>query len=390
MALKARAMMYVQQVDKMPISIDDMEYRVSEKIKPEKWAYIVHDKDSDDEGAVIKAHVHLMMRFSNPRSIDSIAKKLSDEPQRLENMSKFGNPDSGFAYLVHATENSCEKYQYNSDDVVANFDFSNFIRERKAKSKVKNQGTIKARVNQVIDEMYAGLITKSEARIKIGNMGGSVLAMYDDKLEKAFNAKLKIEAEKWQENKIKNHEKKDIYWIFGESGTGKSSLAKKIAYERTDSVFVSGASNDPFQGYEQEEAVILDELRPSVFEYSDLLRMLDPYSFDATTKARYRNTYLTADTIIITSPFNPILFYKGYKASKTDSVNQLLRRISLVIRMTDSAFWELRLTPNDGYERNGEMFANPYARRGEKSSKLHLDDVLTPNELKILEYRGEN
>ena len=113
--------------------------------------------------------------------------------------------------------------------------------------------------------------------------------------------------------------------------------------------------------------------------------MLDPYSFDATTKARYRNTYLTADTIIITSPFNPILFYKGYKARKTDSVNQLLRRISLVIRMTDSAFWELKLTPNGGYERDGKMFANPYSRRDEKNRKLHLDDVLTPEELRLLE-----
>ena len=378
-------MMYVQQTSKMPLSINDMHYRVSEKIKPEKWAYIVHDKDLDDEGAVIKAHVHLMMHFRNPRSIEAIAKRLSDEPERLESMSKFGSPDSGFAYLVHATENSQEKYQYDSDDVTANFDFSKFIKERKEKSRVKNQGSTKARVNQIIDEMYANLITKSEARIKIGNMGGSVLAMYDDKLEKAYTAKLKIEAEKWQDNKIRSHEKKDIYWIFGESGTGKSSLAKKIAYERTNSVFVSGASNDPFQGYEQEEAVILDELRPSVFEYSDLLRMLDPYSFDATTKARYRNTYLTADTIIITSPFNPILFYKGYKASKTDSVNQLLRRISLVIRMTDSAFWELKLTPNGGYERDGKMFANPYSRRDEKNRKLHLDDVLTPEELRLLE-----
>jgi hypothetical protein len=381
-AIKTRAVMYVQRLENMPLTISDVEYRVAEMIQPEKWAYIVHDKDMNSEGTAVAPHLHLMMKFQNPRSIDSIAKKMSDKPQNFENMGKYGNSNTGFAYLIHDTSNSRNKYQYSVDDVKANFDFKKFITNLNAKRQINGQSSTKKQVDQIIDEMYAGLLTKNQARIKIGNMGGSVLASYDDKIERAYSAKLKIEAEKWQQEKVMKHEKKDIYWLCGETGTGKTSLAKKIATNVTENVFISGASNDPFQGYSQERAVVLDDLRPDIFEYSDLLRMLDPYSFEATTKARYKNAYLTADTIIITTPFNPKQFYQQYRMAKDDSFGQLARRISLVIRMSPISYWELALK-GENYERTSEFFDNSFSRTFRQTEKLHLDDIFTPDEMVV-------
>lgn len=105
-----------------------------------------------------------------------------------------------------------------------------------------------------------------------------------------------------------------------------------------------------FQSYAGEHIIILDELRPQSVPYHDLLRILDPFGIDSQVYApsRYSDKALAADLIIITSPYNPQQFYYEVFGHKTldafgnrttnqiDSFEQLKRRITLVINMTDT------------------------------------------------------
>jgi hypothetical protein len=85
----------------------------------EKYAYILHDKDVKDDGTgVLKDdHYHFYIEFKNPRSLNSVAEDLTVPANMVcQVYSKKGI----LQYLTH--QNQPEKYQYNPDEVVSNFD----------------------------------------------------------------------------------------------------------------------------------------------------------------------------------------------------------------------------------------------------------------------------
>ncbi|WP_269160911.1 hypothetical protein [Enterococcus sp. BWB1-3] len=132
----------------------------------------------------------------------------------------------------------------------------------------------------------------------------------------------------------------DVIYIYGHAGVGKSRLAKDYAEKSDSDYFLIGSSRDPFQQYDGQSTIILDELRPSTFPYNDLLKLLDPFNTYSNAPSRYFDKALTADLIIITSPYSPKEFYQRIIKSdkhfdeRIDSYYQLARRLGLVIFLT--------------------------------------------------------
>lgn len=95
--------------------------------------------------------------------------------------------------------------------------------------------------------------------------------------------------------------------------------------------FVTGARRDAMQDYEGQHLIIWDELRDDV-EYSELLRLLDPYNFDKAISSRYYNKNLMPDIVIITSPYSPDELYSVMRITdrKIDKVDQLVRRVPII------------------------------------------------------------
>jgi len=87
------------------------------------YAWIVHDKDADPEtGELIPKHVHAYVEFPNPRSFASVAESLGV----AENMvCKVIDKNGILQYLIH--KNQPEKYQYDFNDIQANFDLTPFF-----------------------------------------------------------------------------------------------------------------------------------------------------------------------------------------------------------------------------------------------------------------------
>ncbi|MGX7059713.1 hypothetical protein [Vagococcus humatus] len=98
---------------------------------------------------------------------------------------------------------------------------------------------------------------------------------------------------------------------------------------------MSGSNNDPFQHYEGQSVIILDELRPNIIAYNELLKILDPHTFDVVVSSRYFNKPLTATTIIITTPYPPYLFFEKIKGldKEIDKAFQLYRRLEKIIEV---------------------------------------------------------
>ncbi|MQS44613.1 hypothetical protein FHL03_03835 [Lactobacillus salsicarnum] len=349
---RTRSMMYVQQMSKLPFDLKDIDRRLN-NLNCEKWAYIVHNRDTNKIGKPITEHLHLMMSFENGRHIAAVSKKLSDRMNTIQDMTKRSNTkngtENGFAYLVHATKGAVNKYQYDVNEVVSNFDYKKFIEKYILTSKrIESETTNETdEINRILDLLGAGVINTKIAREKMLSLGGHVLARNADKIDTTALATLEVKYSEWVEEHDKSTRKGiPVIWIYGTSGTGKTRFARTFASRET--TFVTGGSNDTFQGYFGQSNIVLDELRPGTLKFEDLLRIIDPFSTDSMTIARYKNRHLIPDDFLITSPYNPRQFFeKSVSEISIDQFEQLIRRISNVLYFDKKYIYEIDKYSND-------------------------------------------
>ncbi len=364
-------MMYVQDLEHLPFeNLEELMTHIETEIKPLQVAGILHDKDTHDDGNPKNPHVHVMMRFKNARSINNIAKLLHDKPERIKKWNP--NYETGFSYLLHETENSFDQYQYSTSEVIANFNFPAFLDEVRKKVKEKNKAKLikeKTLIKNYLDALLVGKMSKEEVESKLN---ASQLARYHRQIEIIHQKWLENSAKEWKEKMLKEGKKIRTIWLYGYSGVGKTRKAKKIADDLKDSFFITGSNNDPFQEYVDEHIVILDELRPSAFNYSDLLKMFDPYNIGGVSPARYKDKKLVVHTFIVTTPYNPKEFYEAVARNnrkqfdvKIDTFYQLARRLDEVIHLTEDGS-EIEL-----YDKQFDDFVskNPASMKDKKNEK---------------------
>lgn len=90
----------------------------------EKWAYIVHDSDVDEDGNPKKTHVHWYGYLENGKTVKAFAKKLGLAENELEIIRK---EKSYIRYLIHA--DSPDKFQYEPEQVTSSdtLDFMSYV-----------------------------------------------------------------------------------------------------------------------------------------------------------------------------------------------------------------------------------------------------------------------
>lgn len=77
------------------------------------YAYIVHDKDFNENGELKKEHIHFLVKFKNPRSIEGLANEIGIKSNYIEDTKK--DYKQGLRYLIHLDDK--DKYQYNINEV---------------------------------------------------------------------------------------------------------------------------------------------------------------------------------------------------------------------------------------------------------------------------------
>lgn len=123
------------------------------------------------------------------------------------------------------------------------------------------------------------------------------------------------------------YKKKEVYWFYGPTGTGKTRAAydmikeKGLAFWRSN---VSGAQW--FNGYIGEPIALIEELRAGKWPYGTMLELLDGYEMKVPVKGAY--TIWCPSIIIITSPKSPKDAYGGQLEFGDGNIDQLERRIT--------------------------------------------------------------
>lgn len=352
MVKKQRAIMYTQQLRLLP----DKDWkqavkRIVKATEPTQWAGIVHDKDLTEDGDPVEPHLHLMLYFKHARSPRNVAWEIEGktgkrEEVKTERLEFFQRVNNGYSYLVHHTKGAQDKYQYDPSQVFSNFDYPKKLEQIEKQVQRRQNQTDNELIADYLNQLYDGVLSLEEVEAELT---GSLYA-------KASN-RLKAVVEKRQEFLIKDYiaymtsqkRYKTVVYIYGKAGLGKTKLAKHYAKELGLAYFITGSSRDPFQTYHQEAVVILDELRPRSFRYDDLLKILDPYNFEVLVPSRYYDKALTAEYLFITSPYSPLELYQEAFGGKdrTDSFEQLNRRLDTVLQVTDDLIYPMAFDKTD-------------------------------------------
>lgn len=297
--------------------VSDLEHLPKEKMLEgiansavRQWAYILHDKDVNEDGTPVKPHWHVHVYLNDSYDSKYVARWFGVPEHLLE---KIKDDEGSLEYLTHA--NRPEKHRYAKEEVVANFDLEEEIKkakERKAK---------KMRLSDLLHGIDDGTIRRYNLYDYV-----SVEEYYSfaRAIEKAFE---------YRTMRLRGADRNmQCIFITGQSGSGKTTYAKQLAENSGFSVFVSSGSNDVLDGYAGQECIILDDLRPSCMGLSDLLKMLDNNT-SSTVKSRYFNKVLECKMIIITTTKSLETFFSEVFERENESAIQLMRRCETVVEM---------------------------------------------------------
>ena len=306
----------VQDVDKLKVDLQAtfMKYKTIKQ-----WAYIVHDKDDT------RPHYHIYINFGKS-SCDSLRvaewfglgyvddKGVEHTGEQFIEKVK-GRKADMLMYLTHENESQKYKHIYDRSEVHSNFDVAVEIEKAKVLGDFEHYS-------------YAQQLEY-------------VNSLPIDEKVSAFNKLEKLWKIHCQSLVLQTDRKLDVVFICGKGGTGKTYYAKKLLTEMDLDFCISSSSNDPFQDYLGQKAIILDDLRDVAFKdgkgdgFEDLLKILDNNTASS-VKSRFNNKVFNGEVIVITSSVPLKYWFKDRRLVRDgfDDLYQLYRRIGLYVEVT--------------------------------------------------------
>lgn len=168
--------------------------------------------------------------------------------------------------------------------------------------------------------------------------------------------------------------KPHVYWYHGKTGLGKSrkarfTLTNECGLAKED-VYTKSDGTKWWPGYDGQAGVIIDDFRPSWWNITEMLSLLDRYEKRIEYKGGYRQ--FRARFIVVTSCLSPRECY----TNTGESIEQLIRRLDTVEHFVFE--WMPPSTPNGG-EMGSDL--QPYARSPNYQTGTLLDLNLSLEEL---------
>ncbi|MDE5655200.1 MAG: hypothetical protein K2I46_06285 [Clostridia bacterium] len=298
-------------VDKLKVDLQETFMKYS-TIK--KWAYIIHDKDDT------RPHYHIALHFGGA-SVDT---KQVAEWFNLGYTDKNGVERTGeqfvervkckrwsgiVTYLIHGQASQQNKYQYSASEVHANFNIEVELANEKILGDFEHYSY--AQQLQYVNSLPVGEKAQAFSKLrKLWELHCQVLTLNTDR-------------------------EVQVVFVTGKGGSGKTYYAKKLLNSLNYDFCISSSSNDPFQDYMGQKAIILDDLRDGSFMFEDLLKILDNNT-SSSVRSRFSNKVFNGEMIIITSSVPIVYWYKGVEFNKPlEELVQLYRRISCYVVVSE-------------------------------------------------------
>lgn len=287
-----------------------VEQRIKELSNLKSYCIIVHDKDILPNGELKPPHFHAVVTFSNSTTIEAVAKKLCVEPQFVNKIKT--TTKSAQLYLVH--RNNPEKFQYEPNEVHANFDYVNMVDDCPVKEKRENIAQ----------------------RIATGEIKEYNLFKYVTIDEYAKNKRYYNNCFEYRQQAIKGLDRKmECIFIYGASGTGKTTYSKTLASQKGYHCYISSGGKNPLDNYKGEECIILDDTRSSTWSLTDFLKLTDNHTDSLVGCRFYNKSIAECKLIIVTSVKSLDGFYEQVTKEDNEPKIQLYRRFKQVFHMEE-------------------------------------------------------
>lgn len=343
-----------------PENIEDERFeKALEKLK--KWAWILHDKDADRV-----VHAHLYGQPNSPLKTSTICKLFGIRENQIEKIK--GTWNDAIDYLTHG--NAETKYQYDESEVHANYDW-----REDAKGSTRN---VKKKLQEIVNQIGVGTIREYNLHDFVTV---EEYTKYRRKIEDAF---------KWRKGYVLAHleelvEMKNVVWVFGQTGTGKTTFAKGLAKSAGLFFALTSTGRNMFDEYRDEPCLIIDDLRPEDMKFSDLLGILDPYNFKA-AQARYANKALQTQMLIVTTTKSPEQFCRECNgdALNAEDERQLYRRINTVYEVTKKLVIEYYYNDDFTHRVQGDSYPNMWLIMQKRKKDKELNRSLVTKQLEAM------
>lgn len=289
-------------------SFEDIKNMVSsfaERYSGTKYCWICHNRDIDPVSKEpTKEHYHIVFFFKSP-----VKFKYIKECFPYGNIQNASSKNACIQYLLHL--NDKDKTPYDKANLTTNINESQLddlltTTDGETQSRKMVDNIIRKIANGEIREYnrfdYIDPVTLARNKTLFAN----AFRNRSDSIMGDFNRKI------------------DVIFIYGDSGSGKTTYAKMLSKNYGNgSYYISSSSNDTMQDYQGQDVLILDDLRDDAFNFADFLKVIDNNTATS-IKSRFFNKTFLGKAIIVTSC---VPYYEWYKDSKEDR-NQFYRRIS--------------------------------------------------------------
>lgn len=313
----------VQQADKL--SEEQIKAGLENKRSVKWYAYILHDQDvytkedeqrdsTRKEGTLKAPHWHIVIVFfENQQQQMKYVARWFGVPENMVERIKSRHVEDAFCYLIH--QNAPTKHQYDASSVTANFDFAAFI---------ANNSTFLDREDEIVSQIASGIITRVNLT---SHVTSHEYVAYKRAIENAF--------EYYEKAHHTLDRSLEVIYMHGCSGMGKTTLAKHIAKQRGMSCFIASIGTDMLDGYNGEDAIIMDDIRADCgLTYDQFLRTIDNNT-NARGKARFKNKNMSFCKLIIIATILPMdALLDRLDPSKREDRKQFRRRCKLYIKVT--------------------------------------------------------
>lgn len=341
--LNAHADLIRQKLEQNDIELEEMHAIYHDKDKT-----VVYDKfDKELVEKLKEPHIHVLFKAKESQDVETVANAVGVAPEYIEYAKKGSQSyNNMLAYLIHAKDK--QKHQYSPNEVLTlvgvdyKTHFANLSNQWKigAIKKTANQKIHNLSGNQleiVIDKILTQEISRDEILTVPEYKKAYVFnkQIFERTFEMVAEEKYKIFQKNITDKKI---EKLSIY-IYGETGTGKTKFAKELAERIRNCIYVytgetwdsvSLSSKNPFDDYNGEEIIILDDFRENTLEFNECLKVFGPNEI-APAAARYKNKKIYFHVAIITTTKKPEMLFKKAREEDLENINQFKRRMSFMI-----------------------------------------------------------
>lgn len=277
---------------------------------------IFHDKDKLTNGDIKPLHVHIVIKYTNARTVGSVLKKFGIS--RTQNISKIKSYNGALKYLLHVTNDAIAegKYIYGQDQLMmfvegketkSDEHFKELITSKKDDDR-EIQYEIKERTLDMLTELrQIGTKPNIQELYKeypeYKNIVSDTFYSYKGKMS---DAEVDYFEDLAKQKKLNGRNLKCTY-IYGPGGTGKSTLAKAISNKLADErgVHYAAAKSDDktydfVSKYNYQKVSVLNEMEGSSFNPREMMDVFDNHNYTPISSRNVDKDWL-AENVFMTS-----------------------------------------------------------------------------------------